>query len=296
MDILRENDKKLKSAYDFCTQITKAEARNFYYAFITLPKTKKRAIYTAYAFCRRCDDAVDNDESVKEKIRLLNDLESSLTSGLNNDQIDLVNPIILATCAIIKEFQIPEQYFFDVIDGVRMDIDFKPFDTFVDVKRYCYKVASVIGLICIKIFGYTDPKAVEFAIDFGLAMQLTNILRDIVEDMSEDRCYFAVTELNSYQYSIQDFSSALYNSNFKELMKFQVNRARQFFVSGSSLFPLIDPDSRICLVILSKIYNKILNKIENSNYNIFLSNYKLTRFEKLSILGCTWLKYKITPN
>jgi phytoene synthase len=114
--------------------------------------------------------------------------------------------------------------------------------------------------------------------------------------MSEDRCYLAVTELNSYQYSIQDFSSALYNSNFKELMKFQVNRARQFFVSGSSLFPLIDPDSRICLVILSKIYNKILNKIENSNYNIFFSNYKLTRFEKLSIMGSTWLKYKITPN
>ena len=122
---------QLEDAYDYCEQITRNEARNFYYAFITLPMRKKRAIYTAYAFCRRCDDAVDNSESTTEKKRLLDEIENNLKSGINLDKLILENnPIILATCAIIKEFNIPQQYFFDVIQGVRMDIEFTTFNSF----------------------------------------------------------------------------------------------------------------------------------------------------------------------
>ena len=204
------------------------------------------------------------------------------------------DPIILATCAIIKEFNISEQYFFDVIDGVRMDIEFKFFTTFEEVKEYCYKVASVIGLICISIFGYTNPKAIDYAIDFGLAMQLTNILRDIPDDLAENRCYLSLDEMDQFNYSINLLSGSLYNNDFIQLMKFEVNRAKKYFESGSMLLPLVDTDSRICLKILSRIYSKILKKIEKSNYHIFNTKYRLNTFEKLSIMGFTWLQYKIT--
>jgi len=295
LDTLGISDIQLEYAYDYCEQITKEEARNFYYAFITLPMRKKRAIYTAYAFCRRCDDAVDNSESTTEKKRLLDEIENNLKSGINLDKLILQNnPIILATCAIIKEFNIPQQYFFDVIQGVRMDIEFTTFNSFDEVKEYCYKVASVIGLICIKIFGYTNPKAVEYAIDFGLAMQLTNILRDILDDLNENRCYLAYEEMEKFNYSIKQLTESLYNEDFIQLMKFEVVRAKRYFESGSRLLPLVDIDSRICLVILSKIYSKILKKIEKSNYNIFQTNYRLNTFEKLSIMGFAWLRYKIT--
>ena len=295
METLGISDLHLEDAYDYCEQVTKNEARNFYYAFITLPMRKKRAIYTAYAFCRRCDDAVDNSESTTEKKRLLDEIENNLKSGINLDKLILENnPIILATCAIIKEFNIPQQYFFDVIQGVRMDIEFTSFNSFDEVKEYCYKVASVIGLICIKIFGYSNPKAIDYAIDFGLAMQLTNILRDILDDLNENRCYLAYEEMDKFNYSINQLRESLYNDDFIQMMKFEVDRAKRYFESGSRLLPLVDTDSRICLVILSKIYSKILKKIERSNYNIFQTNYRLNTFEKLSIMGFTWLRYKIT--
>ena len=295
MDTPGISDIHLEDAYDYCEQITRNEARNFYYAFITLPARKKRAIYTAYAFCRRCDDAVDNSESTTEKKRLLDEIENNLKSGINLDKLILENnPIILATCAIIKEFNIPQQYFFDVIQGVRMDIEFTSFNSFDEVKEYCYKVASVIGLICIKIFGYSNPKAIDYAIDFGLAMQLTNILRDILDDLNENRCYLAYEEMDKFNYSINQLRESLYNDDFIQMMKFEVDRAKRYFESGSRLLPLVDTDSRICLVILSKIYSKILKKIERSNYNIFQTNYRLNTFEKLSIMGFTWLRYKIT--
>ncbi len=295
MDILGISDTHLKDAFDHCEQVTKNQARNFYYAFITLPMQKKRAIYTAYAFCRICDDAVDNNKSIIEKKRLLDSIEDNLKSGINSDVLTLKSdPIILATCAIIKEFNISEQYFFDVIDGVRMDIEFKFFTTFEEVKEYCYKVASVIGLICISIFGYTNPKAIDYAIDFGLAMQLTNILRDIPDDLAENRCYLSLDEMDQFNYSINLLSGSLYNNDFIQLMKFEVNRAKKYFESGSMLLPLVDTDSRICLKILSRIYSKILKKIEKSNYHIFNTKYRLNTFEKLSIMGFTWLQYKIT--
>ncbi len=295
MDTSGISDIHLEDAYDYCEQITRNEARNFYYAFITLPMRKKRAIYTAYAFCRRCDDAVDNSESTTEKKRLLDEIENNLKSGINLDKLILENnPIILATCAIIKEFNIPQQYFFDVIQGVRMDIEFTTFNSFDEVKEYCYKVASVIGLICIKIFGYSNPKAIDYAIDFGLAMQLTNILRDILDDLNENRCYLAYEEMDKFNYSINHLRESLYNDDFIQMMKFEVDRAKRYFESGSRLLPLVNTDSRICLVILSKIYSKILKKIERSNYNIFQTNYRLNTFEKLSIMGFTWLRYKIT--
>ena len=295
MDTPGISDIHLEDAYDYCEQITRNEARNFYYAFITLPMRKKRAIYTAYAFCRRCDDAVDNSESTTEKKRLLDEIENNLKSGINLDKLILENnPIILATCAIIKEFNIPQQYFFDVIQGVRMDIEFTSFNSFDEVKEYCYKVASVIGLICIKIFGYSNPKAIDYAIDFGLAMQLTNILRDILDDLNENRCYLAFEEMDKFNYSINQLRESLYNDDFIQMMKFEVDRAKRYFESGSRLLPLVDTDSRICLVILSKIYSKILKKIERSNYNIFQTDYRLNTFEKLSIMGFTWLRYKIT--
>ena len=295
MDTPGISDIHLEDAYDYCEQITRNEARNFYYAFITLPMRKKRAIYTAYAFCRRCDDAVDNSESTTEKKRLLDEIENNLKSGINLNKLILENnPIILATCAIIKEFNIPQQYFFDVIQGVRMDIEFTSFNSFDEVKEYCYKVASVIGLICIKIFGYSNPKAIDYAIDFGLAMQLTNILRDILDDLNENRCYLAYEEMDTFNYSINQLRESLYNDDFIQMMKFEVDRAKRYFESGSRLLSLVDTDSRICLVILSTIYRKILKKIERSNYNIFQTNYRLNTFEKLSIMGFTWLRYKIT--
>ena len=276
---------ELDRAYDLCRRITKSEAKNFYYAFRTLPHRKRRAIYAAYAFFRRVDDVVDGDASIEVKRKQLEQARTFMEPDRSVDDPDLV---LLALKHAIDEHSIPTSYFGDFVDGIEMDLVQTRYCDFEELRSYCYGVASAVGLISIAVFGYTDPKAKEYAVDLGLAMQLTNVLRDIREDAGRDRIYIPTDELSAYGYSETDLLSGTTNDAFRELMSFQVERARQYFRSGLKLIPLVSAESRACPSALASVYSAILDRIEASEYDVFSRRIGLSPVEKLLMVSRLW--------
>ena len=213
---------ELERAYDHCRRVTQSRAKNFYYAFRTLPAKNRLAIYAAYAFCRLCDDIADEERPPEEKQRLFARTRKLLGQSRNGVVAD---PVFMALRDAAAAFQIPGHYFEEVIDGVEMDLTRTRYQDFDELRTYCYNVASVVGLICLEVFGYEDPKAKDYAIDFGLAMQLTNIIRDIKEDAWRGRIYIPLDEIATFGYSERELEKEVVNEAFRNLMGHQVARA-----------------------------------------------------------------------
>jgi len=276
---------ELDRAYDHCQQIAKQHVKNFYYAFRTLPAKKRRAIYAAYAFCRACDDIADDNLPVPEKRRLLAQTRQRLAQSRNGQSHDAV---FLAVGDTMHAFAIPLRYFEEIIEGVEMDLVQTRYQTFEELRGYCYKVASVVGLICTEVFGYDDPSAREYAIDLGLAMQLTNILRDIKEDAARGRIYIPLDDMAAFGYPERDLLEGLNNEAFRNLMRSQIARARRYFDSGKRLIPLLAAESRACPAVLQGVYSTILDRIEASGYNVFERRIGLSKPEKLFLAVKLW--------
>lgn len=278
---------ELDKAYQYCTQLTKKEARNFYYAFITLPNKKRKAIHAVYAFSRLCDDIADECNPLKYKVEGLNKLKRYLKECYAGNPKGYVFSA-LGDCS--SEFQIPLQYFEDIIEGVEIDLHKTRYDDFNSLKSYCYKVASVVGLICINVFGYSKPEAKEYAINLGLAMQLTNIIRDIKEDAERGRIYIPLDELSQFGYSEEELIKGLETEAFRKLMMFQTNRAREYFAKGRLLIPLLPIRSRACPAILAGIYSALLDKIEREEFKVFHKRIGLNLTKKLLIMIRLWVQ------
>ena len=276
----------LELGYRESQAITRREAKNFYYAFLTLPSARRRAICVAYAFCRHCDDTVDAARSDEEKLSMLDGLRSSLKSAYAGDARD---PLFLALADVAANYDIPQRYFEEVILGVESDLTKNRYQDFEQLRRYCYQVASVVGLICLQIFGYKDARAKDRAIDLGLAMQLTNIARDVKEDLELGRIYLPQDEMARFGYSEEDLRAGIVNEEFRNLMQFQAQRARDYFRSGFELLPYLSPRSRACPAVLGQLYSKLLQQIEASGYDVLLQRISLTKVQKLRITGQTWL-------
>ena len=279
-------------AYDHCQRITKEQAKNFYYAFVTLPKRKRHAIYAAYAFCRLCDDIADEELPLEEKIHQLAQTRQKLGEAFVGTPD---GPIFIALEDASTEFAIPQEYFLEVLQGVEMDLTNTRYRTFEELQPYCYKVACTVGLICIEVFGYEDPSAKDYAIDLGMAMQLTNILRDIKEDLQRGRIYIPLEEIESFDYSEEELIQEIINEQFTALMAFQVERARHYFEKGKRLLPLLSPRSRTCPAVLHGLYSQILDRIESSGYNVFDRRIGLTTPEKLILTAKLWAE-SLTPD
>ena len=277
---------ELDQAYDHCQRIAKEHAKNFYYAFKTLPIGKRRAIYAAYAFCRLCDDIADDEMASEEKHR-----KFTATRRLLNDstrgQSD--SPVFTALEDAAKVFGIPREYFEEIIEGVEMDLVKTRFADFEELREYCYKVASVVGLICIEVFGYDDAKAKEYAVDLGLAMQITNILRDVKEDAQRGRVYLPLDEIERFGYSVEELMAGVVNEPFRRLMAHQARRARTYFDGGKRLLPLIDHDSRACPAVLHGVYGALLDRIEASGYEVFERRIRVSTPKKLMITARLWV-------
>ena len=276
---------ELEQAYDHCRRIAKEHARNFYYAFRTLPVRKRRAIYATYAFCRLCDDISDEDMPAVEKDRQFAETRRQLADSLDGSATD---PIFRAVSDASDAFHIPFEYYEEVIQGVEMDLTKSRFADFSELRDYCYKVASVVGLICIEVFGYDDDQAREYAVDLGLAMQLTNILRDVKEDAERDRIYLPQDEMARFGYTEQDLMRGVVNDSFRALMAFQVDRARGYYESSRRLFPLIHPEARACPTVLHATYSGLLGRIESSGYNVFKKRIGLSKPTKLLLVAKLW--------
>ncbi len=276
----------LELAYEHCRHVAKEQARNFYYAFRTLPAHKRRAIYAVYAFCRYCDDIADEPLPADERPRrfgLVREMLSSFDSG------DAADPLFAALQDASRTFEIPASYYSEIVDGVEMDLTWTRFRDFDELRAYCYKVASVVGLICVEIFGYKDARAREYAVDLGIAMQLTNILRDIREDADRGRIYIPQDELERFGYSEAELTDGVVNNAFRALMEFQVARARRYFDNGARLMPLLSPDSRACPAVLRGLYRTLLDRIEAAGYDVFGRRIRLSSAEKFFLAARIWV-------
>ncbi len=278
---------EIEEAYRHCTRVVNKEAKNFYYAFITLPSKKRRALYAAYAFSRICDDIADGEASIEAKVEGLNNTRERLKECYAGHP---QGPVFTALLDASYAFDIPEEYFQGIIDGVEMDLTWSRYQNFDELRFYCYKVASVVGLICIQVFGYKNPEAQDYAIDLGLAMQLTNILRDVKEDADRGRIYIPLDEMEKFGYSEDELMNSVVNEPFEKLMAFQAQRVRRYFDSGLRLIPLLPFRSRACPAILVGIYSKLLNRIEGMNFMVFNGRISLSLREKLFIMAKLWMQ------
>ena len=277
----------LKKAYRHCAQVARREAKNFYYAFVSLPPKKRRAIYATYAFSRLCDDIADQDAPVERKIRELNNLRKDLEACYSGQPR---GPVFEALMDSSTAFEIPQEYFEGIVQGVEMDLTKVRYQNFEELRSYCYKVASVVGLVCIEVFGYRRPEAREYAVDLGIAMQLTNILRDVKEDAGRGRIYIPLEELKRFGYTEEQLLQSTVNSSFLNLMTFQAQRAREYFDRGLQLIPLLPVRSRACPTILAGVYKRLLDEIEREGFRVFNERISLSTKERMLVVAKLWIQ------
>lgn len=280
-------DVTLKASYRACETIARRRARNFYYAFTVLPKAKRRAICAMYAFMRYCDDISDSDDTGTSKTGALRQWRLALDDALNGHYGQ--SQILAGFHDAVKKFRIPENYFYELIDGAEMDLSINRYERFEDLYQYCYRVASVVGLVCIHIFGFHDQMAKVYAESCGVAFQLTNILRDIKEDAERNRIYIPQVDLATFGYSEEDLKNGVVDSRFRNLMRYEVNRARNYYHRSKPLIHLVDVTSRPGLAAMIGIYSTLLERIESRNYDVFSSRVKLSTKEKLGIAARSML-------
>lgn len=294
------NTLSLTNAYDYCRQIAKHHAKTFYLATLFLPKKQQNPIFAMYALLRTVDDLVDlaedkltNGQLTREELnRSIDEWKLRLRECYDGKHRN--DPILMAWQDTLRSYTIPIELPLDLIDGVAMDIEFTPFETFDELYVYCYKVASVVGLMSAEIFGYSDKKALQHAIDLGIAMQLTNILRDIGEDIDRGRIYVPLEDLRRFNYSRDEFMSKTMNGNFVDLMKFQIERARSYYASSDKGIPMLEKESRLAVIISSRNYGDILKAIEENGYDVFNRRAYRTFYQKISTLPSIWLKNAIS--
>ncbi len=284
-------DWDLDAAYDACAQITRDASTNFYYAFLTLPEDKRRAIYATYAFCRLCDDIVDEPDRSGDPATELAEVRKNLGDAYGGTES---GAIWTALADSQKRFGIGESHYAAVIEGCQMDLTRSRYETFDDLADYCKKVASAVGLVCIEVCGYDDQNAVQHAIDLGIAMQLTNVIRDVAEDAANGRIYLPLEEIRHYGYSEQELIAGTVNESFRELIKFQVGRAREYFERGNRLFPLLDRRSRACPQAMAEVYMNILDKVEDANFDVISSRVRLSKRTKFTLAARLWVKSRLS--
>jgi phytoene synthase len=273
----------LDAAYETCREITKREASSFYYGFLMLPANKRRAIYSAYAFARQCDDIVDGDLPLEEAERQLNGMEEALRECLAGHP---AGPVMEALAETVRTYQIPEKYLYGLINGVRIDLTKRRYANFDELREYCYGVASTTGLICIYIFGFRGgKKARKYAADLGIALQLTNILRDISEDAERGRIYLPRDELEWFGYGEGDLAAGVANDDFRRLMAYQAHRAREYYASGRKLLSRLPLRARACVSVMSGIYSSILDEIERNPGVVYKRRVGPSTGQKLALAG-----------
>ena len=284
----------LENAYNYCQEISKKHAKTFYLASMFLPKKQQKPIFAIYALLRTVDDVVDMaEEKLAAGIVTREDITAMLEGwklklkGCYEGKVDN-DPIMMAWQDTLKSYSIPIELPLDLMDGVAMDIEFKLFDTFDELYVYCYKVAAVVGLMTSEIFGYSDKEALEHAIELGIAMQLTNILRDIGEDVNRGRVYLPLEDLRRFNYSGEELMQKKMNSNFIELMKFQIERARTYYRLSNKGIAMLEQQSRFGVAISSLNYSNILTAIEKNNYDVFSKRAYRSFFQKISTIPYVW--------
>lgn len=268
---------------EYCQDKAANSHSSFYYSFKFLPETKRRAITALYAFCREVDDVVDEckDESIaRSKLNWWRNEIKNLYAHQPQ------HPVTQAIEPLLKEFNLAEEYFLEIIDGMEMDLDYSSYASFKDLSLYCYRAASVVGLLSAEIFGFNNRMTLKYAHDLGMAFQLTNILRDVREDAQRGRIYIPQDELAQFNVTPQDLNRPITSDAVKALFKHQADRAREFYHKAYNNLPEEDRFNQKTGLIMASIYSSILDEIELDDFNVLEHKIKLTPLRKL------WLAWK----
>jgi len=272
------------------TAITRSSDTSFYYSFSLLPKQKREAIHTVYAFCRFTDDIVDEERPDRNKGVLLRRWRMELGRALRGTS---TFPLLNQLSATATRFNIPVEHFYELIHGMEIDLVKTRYRTFDELHEYCYLVASSVGLMCRKIFGYRNESTRDYAINLGIALQLTNILRDVADDARRGRIYLPLEDLNRFGVSEEDILHLRYTPAFVELMRFEFERARHYFDISRATLKDEDKGFFFAARIMWSIYAHTLNRISASNYNVFERRISISKLLKVLIAFRYWLSHKL---
>ncbi len=272
---------------EYCQQKAASSGSSFYYSFMFLPPNRRRAITALYAFCREVDDVVDECHDLQiagTKLAWWRQEVSKLYTGKPE------HPVTQALVPVIAEFAVPQEQLLEIIDGMEMDLQQSRYLDFKALSLYCYRVASVVGLLAAEIFGYQDRKTLKYAHDLGMAFQLTNIIRDVGEDARRGRVYLPMDELKRFEVPVADILNARHSNNFRKLMEFQIERAEQYYAQAMNTLPAVDRKTQRPGLVMAAIYRTLLEEIKNDGCLVLNQRTSLTPIRKLWIAWRTWIK------
>lgn len=317
----------IKTAYEYCEELTRREAGNFYHSFKYLPDLERKSICAYYAFCRRADDIADGDfidifpggssddpESIEYRstIENLSKGKAVLDRSSYNDKMSQLfyyrkklstaygdvtstDPIFMAIKDTVNSFGIPRQLLDDMVSGMEDDFHMNRYQNFEDLYAYCYRVASTVGLVCIEIYGYDNIKAREYAESWGIFMQLVNILRDVAEDAKRNRIYLPLDDLSRYGIEAEDIlnnNDVVNHPGWRPFVEEYIERANSYRDKAFKLLPLLDKSSRYSPAAMAAFYSSILKKIKKKNGDVFTSRIQLSKTEKITLAGYVYIRYR----
>lgn len=286
LPLLSDPQCRVSVSYHYCEQIARRCAANFYHAFRLLPAKQRSSMCALYAFLRISDDLADEPGEPTVIRASLQQWRLDFEDAMKGIYRHPLHPALHDT---VEQHQIPVQYLREALDGVEMDGEINRYDTFDDLYQYCYRVASVVGLSCIHIWGFNDSRALELAESAGIAFQLTNILRDLREDIERDRIYLPSEDFERFGYTEQDLRQRRRTPEFEQFMQFQVERAHDFYRRSESLKDYLSRPGKAVFLVMHRTYRGLLSAIEKNRYNVFDSRIRLSRWKKL------WLVLQILP-
>lgn len=293
----------IDQAYSYCERVTSVHAKSFYFAARFLPRHKQKAVFAVYAFCRHVDDEVDeagfdSEEQASAAVGLWKERLDRVYGGSGEKSPEICDPqrsealekVFRAWNDVLRTYRVPKEAALDLIKGVLMDTYKKRYGTFEELYEYCYRVASTVGLMSSEILGYSDQVALEYAEKLGVAMQLTNILRDVREDALLGRIYLPREDLEQFGVSEQDINSGRANRPFRDMLRFEIERAREYYREGEKGIAYLERDSRFTVLFASRIYSRILDEIESLKYDVFSQRAHTSRFQKLAAMPSIWME------
>jgi phytoene synthase len=288
--------------YEYCRKITRRASKTFYWGSSFLPQPKRKAIWAVYAFCRMVDDIVDEAVEaegtreprtghlygVKDPRCELDYWHQSLQHVYNGEGSG-DSPIMQAWEDMLQTYAVPIKPALELLDGVAMDLSNRRYQSFAELELYCYRVAGTVGLLTSPIFGYNDERALTYAVELGIALQLTNILRDVGEDLRRNRIYLPLEEMERFRYSEEDLQQGVINDAFRELIHFQMARAEEYYIRGQQGIGLLHPDCQLSVKLSGVLYQRILERIRSNDYNVFTKRASIPLQTKLVAASVCWV-------
>jgi phytoene synthase len=284
----------ITDAQAYCTALTKKSGSNFYYSFLFLPRKQRAAMYTVYAFCKEVDNAVDEPPAGSNPQDELQRWRGELEAAYRGTP---TFPVTISLAYHVRQLAIPQAYFDELIKGVEMDLTAARYASFQDLSVYCYRVASVVGLICLHIFGPTSARAQDYAVALGMAFQLTNILRDIGTDAAQGRIYLPEEDLRKFGCTDQTILQRQENAELHKLLHSETARAHEYYAKAQAAFDALPAQDRKALTvaeIMRAVYFRLLKKIEEPRHQIFGQRARLSTSHRLAVAAGVWIRSRMS--